>query len=165
MIVDTLANLDRYRGLDPRLDRGLAALKELDVERTAGSALREGRNELAGADLYAGLSSYRTQAPEAKAFEAHRRYLDIQVVLQGRETMSWAPLERLTLTVPYSAAEDIAYYRLAEGPGGLGMGVPLEPGLFAVLFPQDGHRPGCHPAAGEAVAVRKLVLKVRCDAT
>jgi biofilm protein TabA len=160
MILDSLANLDRYRGLDPRLDRGLEALRALCAETTA-SQLGDGRHELAGADLYASLSSYPTQAPEAKPFEAHRRYLDIQVLLQGRETLSWAPLERLTLTVPYSAAEDIAFYRLAEGAGGLGMDVPLEPGLFAVLFPHDGHRPGCHPAGGQAETVRKLVLKVR----
>jgi YhcH/YjgK/YiaL family protein len=152
MIIDSLANLDRYRGLDPRLDRGLEALKALGIERTA---LPDGRHELAGADLYAVLSSYRTQAPEAKALEAHRRYLDIQVVLQGREILSWAPLERLTLKVPYSEAEDIAYY------GDRGMDVALEPGLFAVLFPHDGHRPGCHPAGGQAITVRKLVLKVR----
>jgi biofilm protein TabA len=133
VILDILENLERYRGLGPRLDQGLEALRALAVGKSAGFPLADGRHELAGADLYAIVSSYLTEAPEAKPFEAHRSYLDIQVVLQGRETLQ---------------AEE-------------GLGVALEPGLFVVLFPQDGHRPGCHPAGEEAQAVRKIVLKVR----
>ncbi len=158
MIFDTLEHLERYRGLDARLDRGLEALRAFR-SRDAGFPLEDGRHELAGSDLYASISSYRSQAPEAKSFEAHRLYLDVQVVLEGRETLYWAPLEQLRPVGEYSPGKDIALYsREEEGPG---MGLPLEPGLFTVLFPQDGHKPGCHPAGGRPQAVRKLVLKVR----
>lgn len=160
MIIDTLENLERYRGLGPRLDQGLEALRALAAGKTGGFPLADGRHELVGADLYAIVSSYLTEAPEAKPFEAHRSYLDIQVALQGRETLYWAPLARLRPRTEYSTAEDIAYYCLA-GEAEEGLGVALEPGLFVVLFSQDGHRPGCHPAGKEAQAVRKIVLKVR----
>jgi len=157
MILDALENLERYRGLDPHLDRGLEALRRV----TQSSPLEHGRHELAGLELYASVSSYLSQAPEAKPFEAHRRYLDVQVVLEGRETLYWAPLGSLRLEKEYSPGEDIAYYSL--GAGGPGQGLALEPGLFVVLFPQDGHKPGCHPAGGRPQAVRKLVLKIRLD--
>ncbi len=158
MIFDALENLERYRGLDARLDRGLEALRGFRAGEP-GFPLEDGRHGLAGAELYASISSYLSQAPEARSFEAHRRYLDVQVVLEGRETLYWAPLGRLRLEKEYSASEDIAYYSLAQGAGGPGLA--LEPGLFVVLFPQDGHKPGCHPAGGQPQAVRKLVLKVR----
>jgi YhcH/YjgK/YiaL family protein len=158
VILDTLENLERYRGLDPHLDRGLEELRAFRSGKP-GFPLEDGRHGLAGAELYASISSYLSQAPEAKLFEAHRRYLDVQVVFEGRETLYWAPLGRLRLEKEYSASEDIAFYSL--GAGGLGQGLVLEPGLFVVLFPQDGHKPGCHPAGGQPQAVRKLVLKVR----
>jgi biofilm protein TabA len=162
VIFDALENLERYRGLDARLDRGLEALRALSAG-DAGLKLVDGRHGLAGAGLYANVSSYRTEDPAAKPFEAHRRYLDVQVVLEGRETLYWAPLRRLQAQGEYSPGEDITYYSPAPGAGGLELGLPLEPGLFVVLFPQDGHRPGCHPAGGRPQAVRKLVLKVRLD--
>jgi biofilm protein TabA len=148
MIVDMLANAGRYRGLSPLLDRGLEAMESLVTQPPA-----DGRHELAGADLSASLSSYATDNPAAKEFEAHRRYIDIQVVLRGSETLYWAPLASLEPKGEYSEAKDIAF---STGPAGLA--VPLEPGWFTVLFPQDAHKPGC--LRGSPSQVRKLVIKV-----
>jgi biofilm protein TabA len=156
MIADTLENLERYRGLDPRLDRGLEALRRL----AGGPPAADGRHELEGAELYASLSTYETAEPAEKSYEAHRRYIDIQAVLAGRELLFWAPLAGLATRRAYSAAEDVAFF---EDPAGGGAGLLLEPGVFTVLFPQDAHKPGCRDAgsAGNAGQVRKLVLKVR----
>ena len=151
MIVDTLAHAGCYRGMLPMLDHGLAALERLVAQPPA-----DGRHELAGASLYASLSSYTTGDPAGKPFEAHRRYVDIQVVLAGRESLYWAPLATLEPRGEYSATDDIAYYA-----GQAGLAVPLGPGWFAVLFPQDAHKPGCVPSpAGGEGTVRKLVIKV-----
>lgn len=153
MILDTLANAGRYRGLSPRLDRGLEAL-----ERLAAAPPADGRHDLEGSGLYASLSTYWTGSPESKPFEAHRRYIDIQVALAGRETLFWAPQAGLAVRTPYSDAEDITLY---EDPPGGGLAVALAPGSFAVLFAQDAHKPGCRAElGGRDERVRKLVLKV-----
>jgi YhcH/YjgK/YiaL family protein len=159
MIADTLAHLERYRGLDPRLDRGLEALRRL----AARPPEADGRHELEGEELYASLSTYETGEPAAKPFEAHRRYVDIQAVLAGQELLYWAPLAGLAERRAYSAAEDIAFF---QDPAGGGAGLLLEPGSFVLLFPQDAHKPGCRVAGGSGGTggggqVRKLVLKVR----
>ncbi len=148
MIVDMLANAGRYRGLSPLLDRGLE-----EMERLVAQPPADGRHELAGADLYTSLSSYTTEAPAARGFEAHRRYIDIQVVLRGGETLYWAPLDAMNPQGEYSKADDIAFYE-----GLPSIAVPLEPGWFTVLFPQDAHKPGC--LRGSPSRVRKLVIKV-----
>jgi YhcH/YjgK/YiaL family protein len=158
MIADRLEHLDRYRGLDPRLDRGLEALRRL----AGGPPAADGRHELEGADLYASLSTYETGNPAEKSYEAHRRYIDIQAVLAGRELLYWAPLAGLAARRAYSEAEDVAFF---EDPAGGGAGLLLDPGSFIVLFPQDAHKPGCRVAGGSGgtggETVRKLVLKVR----
>jgi YhcH/YjgK/YiaL family protein len=151
MIIDTLANAGRCRGLAPLLDEGLEALARLAADPPA-----DGRHELAGPSLYASLSTYSIKSPREKLFEAHRRFIDIQVVLSGRETLYWAPLSSLETREQYSESGDIAFY---AGPAGCA--VPLQPGWFVVLFPQDAHMPGCllEPAQS-ASQVRKLVVKV-----
>jgi YhcH/YjgK/YiaL family protein len=148
MIVDTLANANRYRGIAPLLDRGLE-----EMGRLAESPLADGRHEIAGQKLSASFSSYLTEDPEEKPFEAHRRFIDIQVVLQGRETLYWAPLSSLEPRGEYSEAKDIAFF---TGP--TGVAIPLEPGWFTVQFPQDAHKPGC--LRGSPSRVQKLVIKV-----
>ncbi|OHD21077.1 MAG: hypothetical protein A2064_06240 [Spirochaetes bacterium GWB1_66_5] len=156
MIADRLEHLDRYRGLDPRLDRGLEALRWL-----AAAPPADGRHELEGAELYASLSTYETGNPAGKSYEAHRRYIDIQAVLAGRELLYWAPLADLAARRGYSEAEDAAFF---EDPAGGGAGLLLDPGSFVVLFPQDAHKPGCRVSGGSGGSggqVRKLVLKVR----
>ncbi len=157
MIADRLEQAGRYRGLDPRLDRGLEALLRLAADPPES----DGRQELEGEDLYASFSSYQTGEPAEKPFEAHRRHIDIQAVLSGGEVLYWTPLKGLVAHRAYSQAEDTALYQ--DPPDG-GVGLPLVPGGFAVLFPQDAHKPGCHPAGGpggRGQRVRKLVLKVR----
>lgn len=73
MIVDTLANAGRHRGLALLLDKGLEALARPSAEPSA-----DGRHELAGPSLYASLSTYSTESPRQKLFEAHRRFIDIR---------------------------------------------------------------------------------------
>jgi len=160
LIADTLEHLERYRGLGPMLDRGLEALRRLTGEAAASRAHApaDGRYELEGEELYASLSTYLTGEPAGKPFEAHRRYIDIQAVLSGREALYWAPLAGLRPRGGYSEAEDIT---LHEDPMDGGAGLSLEPGAFVVLFPQDAHKPGCCTARGGIQQVRKLVLKVR----
>ena len=166
MIADTVESLGRYLGLHPALDRGLEALRRLAESPPEA----DGRQDLEGEALYASFSSYSAGEPAAKTFEAHRKYVDIQAVLAGRETLYWAPLERLRERTAYEEAGDIATLEdpPARSPAGA---LDLAPGVFVVLFPQDAHKPGCRvrggppgappggPAGGERV--RKLVLKVR----
>jgi biofilm protein TabA len=150
MIVDMIASWSRYRGLSLLFDKALEAMVRL-----AASPSADGRQELAGPSLTASFSTYAAADPETKRFEAHRRFIDIQVVVAGRETLYWTPVSALAPEGEYSDQKDIAFY---TGPAGLA--VPLQPGYFTVLFPQDGHKPGCLPPTHGGEQVRKLVIKV-----
>jgi len=148
VIVDVVANLKFYRGLHPRLDKGLDYLKSI-----AGWDLADGRYELSGMEVYANVATYETLPPASKPYEAHRAYIDLQYVLAGKEGMFWAPLDELSTTTEYSGVEDIAYF---TGPDELL--IPLEPGRFVILFPWDAHKPGC--CSDQLGVVKKLVIKI-----
>jgi biofilm protein TabA len=149
MIVDTLDHIRQYADLDPALGAGLEYLY-----KAAASGLADGKYPIDGERLRASVSSYRTKEPGAVPFEAHRRYVDIQYMLSGSETMYWMPREGCAVREEYSADKDIEL--LADGPASA---LIAKPGVFLVFFPQDAHKPGCFAARQEDV--RKLVIKVR----
>lgn len=149
MIVDTLANAELYTSVHPGVGRGLAFLRSFDPTTP------DGRVDIDGDDVFALVQSYETEAAGDKSFEAHRVYLDIQFIVEGAEVIGVAPIGRLTATTEYDAEKDFLLFDgdVASTP------VLLLPGDFAVLFPEDGHKPGCCHLENQPV--RKVVVKVR----
>jgi beta-galactosidase beta subunit len=89
----------------------------------------------------------------------------IQLILQGAETIYWAPAADLEPDGEYDRAGDIRYFRDPGPPSGAGGAAPamaplrIHPGLFVLLYPEDAHKPG--RIWGTPQRVRKAVLKVR----
>ena len=150
MIQDYLENADSYRSL------GASMQKAFDFLESGGSkGLTDGRHDIDGDEVFALVQSYETQPAEEKRFEAHRRYIDLQYVAIGSEAIVWAPMSRLKGWDDYSEESDSLL--CSDGDG---VHLTLDEGSFAVLFPQDAHKPGCvwnHPGI-----VKKVVVKIRC---
>lgn len=147
MIFDSLAHIETYRHIHPRIYRGLKLL-ESDF-----SGVADGRYTLEGDDLFYMLQSYETK-PDPPFPEAHKAYVDIQCVLSGAEVIGVGALEDLT-EVEAHPERDLALYR---GPLNR---IALTPGKFIVLWPQDAHAAGI--ALGEPGPCHKCVVKVRID--
>jgi biofilm protein TabA len=124
------------------------------LARTDLATLPLGRTDIKGDDMYVTVSEAGTRAPEQVRFEAHRRYVDIQLVVRGQEAIGVAPAALLSTVEPYDAAKDIEFF--AEPPESVTL--PLREGDFAVFAPGDAHRPSLH-LDGPHVS-RKAVLKV-----
>lgn len=131
----------------------------LDFLRTVGPETPDGRVEVDGTAVYALVQSYQTRAEtDRPTFEAHRKYVDVQYVVSGKETLGWAPLDLVTVSAPYDEEKDAL----------LGF-VPVEERTFLrftsgqaiVLFPTDAHAPGL--AAGRPEAVKKVVVKIAIE--
>ncbi len=151
MIYDRIGSLESCKGISKNLDAAFTWLAG-----GAAAALADGRHLIKGDDIYVIVSTYETKAAGETRYEAHRRYIDIQVVLEGSETCFWAPAPDLTPSVPWDEAKDAGFFK---DPGSGEVALPLVPGFFAVFFPQDAHKPSCH-AAGKG-KVHKAVVKVR----
>ncbi len=150
MILDRLENAGMYRPLRPQIETALAYLAETDFHSVA-----PGRHDLDGDRLYAMVQHYATKPPAGARWEAHRRYLDVQYVVQGSERIGWSSLEKNTaLETPYDAEKDVVFYRTS---GDL---LLLTAGMFAIFAPQDIHAPGLYACPTEPVDVLKVVVKV-----
>ena len=148
MIIDLLNNAQLYHGVHPRLAQALKYLKETDL-----SAFLPGRFDIDGDDLYGLIIEYQTAPKEKSPWEAHRRYIDVQLMLKGQEMMGHAPIGALKVTKEYDETKDCL---LLEGGGSY---FTVKAGTFVVFGPQDGHQPGI--MIGTPQPVKKAVLKVR----
>ena len=117
----------------------------------------EKKYPLQGDDLFATVSAYDTRPWESALPEAHRRYVDIQMILSGRERAECMGRESLVVESPYDDAKDVEFYR---HPSTGKVVIDLFPGRFAVFFPHDAHTPGLVASEGPE-PVRKVVVKLR----
>lgn len=146
VIIDRLGNMAAAAWLPPRIRQALDYLRTTDL---ASAAL--GRHDLDGDRLFALIQEYTTRHPDDCAWEAHRKYTDVQYVVSGVERIGYANLAHCRERVPYDADRDVALFE----PGADFL--TLAAGTVAILGPQDVHAPGC--AAGAARSVRKVVVK------
>lgn len=148
MILDSLENAARYANSV----LGIAAAAEF---ARGAASLPAGRYELPGG-AYALVQEYETLDPAGLNWEAHRAFADVQVMLEGRESMGWAAA--LEGAGPYDEAKDAT---LAPGASGI-TELAMLPGLFALFLPGEPHRPKAR--AGAPGMVRKLVVKLPISA-
>jgi len=152
MITDTLSQCARYFSLSPRFAAAFEFLKNIPADKPAG------RYELDGDNCFALVQSYNTKPFEKATFESHQRYIDIQFIQSGIETMLWAPISTLKITQPYVAEKDVMFYATPRTPSQM-TAINVHPGEFTVFFPEDGHAPGIE--CGSSCELHKVVIKVK----
>lgn len=149
MIQDTLANSACYEALNPRFAKAFAYLRSVDGTQALG------RHDLEGDACFALVQTYETKPLEKAKFEAHRKYIDVQFIYSGRETILWAPLAAMKEeTLAYSEEKEAALWKLVPEVTPLHMSA----GHFAILYPQDAHAPCIEWDRPEQVF--KVVVKV-----
>ena len=127
MIYTTLDRLARYRGLCPSLDTAIDYLATADL-----SALKPGRNEVDGDNVFINRFGYTT-LPQAEA--------------------AWEGHARLTPTTRDEASDFIGY----DGP--VDAWCPMAPGTALIVFPEDVHMVKVQKDG--PVQVEKAVFKLK----
>ena len=154
MIVSHLDFLDKDGPvLPPALHRALNYLKSTDF-----SKVQPGKFAIDGDKLHGMLNEYQSEPKEKRRLEAHRKYIDVQYMVSGEETIGYGRLtDDLIVLEDKLAEKDAIFFQEVSNE----TDIVMTPGMYAIFFPWDVHRPNC--AAGSPGAVRKVVLKVAVD--
>jgi biofilm protein TabA len=146
MILDTLDRVSTLAVMSPAFADAAAFL--------AGGGLADlepGRFDVGTRGVSVIVACGGARRADEGRLEAHRRFIDIQVLLAGRESIGWRPLADCRQPdAAYDPATDLQFF--ADPPQ---VWLPLEPGQFAVFWPADAHL----PQVGEG-DMKKLVVKV-----
>ncbi len=146
MILDDLKRAQRYAALHAGFQAGFEFLRREDL-----LGLDCGRHEIDGDRVFALINRDAGRGRGGARLEAHRKYIDIQYLVDGAETIGWRPTaECETLTDEYVTERDIMFFGDAPYTW-----VELPVGKFMIFFPDDAHAPLA--ASGDNV---KAVIKV-----
>ena len=150
MILGNLNYPSRYGGLGTRV---LTGLKFLSEHAGDFKNMPAGHYEIDADNIFYEVSEFYTVPAQAKFFEAHRKYIDIQVTISGEEWYGHAIVSLLREEQKYSDDKDIAFY------SGEGVYLQTPPGHFILFMPEDAHKPGVFFQKRELV--KKIVMKVK----
>lgn len=144
MIYDNIKKISRYTGSDEKLGFCLEKARELSPQTP------DGRYDLAEG-IFVNVSSYELAPKDGWTFEAHEKYADVQLILEGAEIIGVSSGDA-TETVAYDAEKDIKFFEGNAAP------LKLEVGDFAVFYPDELHAPA-HFAGVKNV--KKAVFKIK----
>lgn len=131
-------------------DKAFAFLNDKKLD-----TLAPGKYVIDGDDVYAMITEAPSKEFDKSAWESHRKYIDLQHVIRGKEKIGVAPVTSATITNPYDETKDAANYT-AEGKYYV-----ASPEIFFLFFPGDAHRPNIQIESGDTTKVKKMVIKIR----
>lgn len=132
MILDVLENAQRYFALHQRFSEAFDFLLRPELKE-----LPEGKHAIDGDRLFAIVAKEAGRKKEDALLEIHKKYIDIQLILAGTDTMGWRPKTSCLKRVEaYDPETDLQFY----GDEPLSWPV-VTAGAFAIFFPEDAHMP------------------------
>jgi YhcH/YjgK/YiaL family protein len=149
MIVDRIENSDEYCILNPNFKVAFDFLKKVKIEDFTEEKLK-----IDGDNVFAIINDYTTKDAEVSQLESHRKYIDIQYMLEGEELIGYSPLTNQVACAEYETDSDIMFF-----PDKPSCFIKLTPESYSILYPQDLHMPGIKVSS--PAPIKKIVVKVK----
>lgn len=149
MIIDKIENIETYKDLSAELFEGLKYIRSLDPDIELGIYPISEK-------LLLKVMEYSTGEECTLGYEAHKEHIDIHYVLSGHERIKWSPINEMDVKNNYDSENDAIFY---EKPIKHVSEALLGDGVFAIMFPQDGH--ACTFFVGKCETIKKIVVKVK----
>lgn len=147
MICDNLANISIYSEIPEEVSRFLLSLS---------SQTPAGHYEISE-NIYANVDVYETKPINKCKFEAHKRYIDIQMLLDGKEQLDCTSADGLKISEAYDENKDIMFFETQkELPEA---SYTLIPKRFVLIYSHEAHRPQM-ALNSISETVKKVVVKI-----
>ena len=136
MIVDHINNWRRY-GFGPAWEETMRWLENYAPGGSGSLAdLTDGTHPLT--DGFVSVATLTSRPLSGSLYECHKRFCDVQMVVEGQEWLFNAATTGLSLDGPFDDQRDVGFFQPAPAEVSR---VTLSPGTFALLFPWDAHLP------------------------
>lgn len=148
MIVDKIENLKLYKEIPSSVVQFISQLNIDNIE-LGKYILSDG--------IYVNIEEYETKAIEDAKFESHDKYIDIQLLLFGTESIYYTSREDLSILNSYDTTRDITFYadNVEKYPS-----ITLDGSNFMMIFPHEAHAPQVS-INNSSQKVLKVVAKIK----
>lgn len=137
----------------PYLEKGIKECFEYAKTHDLAS-FEKGSHEIDGDRLFVNIVEYTTTTPEERFWEAHKKYLDVHVMLRGTEQIDLNFIQNMKLN------EFVEKDDFLPMDGNKNSSVVLTDGDFLICYPNDGHRTAGQ-AGDKPETIKKAIFKVR----
>ena len=97
MIIDRIENANLYKNIGERISKSFDYIKTTNLKN-----LPAGKYPIDGENIFALVSEYKTKLESEGKLEAHKKYIDVQYVLNGEELIGYFPfLQSLIICTKY----------------------------------------------------------------
>jgi len=135
-------------------EKAMKYLEETDLD-----ALPVGKHEIDGDRVFVNVSEYETHEEGEGLLEFHRKYIDLQYVISGRETILFEHIDRTDPAKPYDEAKDMGFVKAKN----LSLSLEADPYVFFIFFPYDAHGPGVNRFYQKPEKVKKAIVKIKIE--
>lgn len=129
------------------------ALKYL--EQNDLKELENGRYDVLGDDIYVNIQDYTSKPETQGKWEAHRKYIDIQIMVKGSEKIGVGEIDNFQTSEAYDEGKDLEFLSATNDNYQF---INMNENDFIILYPQDVHMPQI--ALNTPSYVKKAVVKI-----
>lgn len=129
------------------------ALKYL--EQNDLKELENGRYDILGDDIYVNIQDYTSKPETQGKWEAHRKYIDIQIMVKGSEKIGVGEIDNFQTSEAYDEGKDLEFLSATNDNYQF---INMNENDFIILYPQDVHMPQI--ALNTPSYVKKAVVKI-----
>lgn len=147
MIFGNVKNLGEYPFLEEKIQECFTYAQENDL-----LAYEKGSHEIDGERLFVNIVEYTTTEAENRFWEAHKKYLDVHLMLRGNEQIDLNFIQNMDIK-EFVEADDFL-----PMDGEKNSSIVLKDGDFLICYPSDGHRTAV--AVNEPETIKKAIFKV-----
>lgn len=148
MVFGNIRDLNDYGFLEEKIKKCFAYAKENDL-----MSYEKGSHEIEGDDLFVNIVEYETTNVENRFWEAHRYYLDLHLMLDGKEKID------VNFTDNLEQKEFVEKDDFLPMEGKENGFVILEEGDFLLCYPKDAHRTAVQ--VEDPMKIKKAIFKIR----
>ncbi len=151
MIFDNLNNMEQYYKLNENFKIGFEFLLNNDLK-----SLKDGKYQIKGDEVFANIQSLTTKEKSQKKWEAHKKYIDIQYVISGKECMGYGIYEDFKTSEKYDEIKDVEFLE-----GEKYNYINVKENEFVIFYPNDVHAPMLCIENPEQI--KKVIVKIAID--
>lgn len=148
MIYGNIKNLDEIKNLlDEKIKKCFEFYKSNNLE-----SFEKGSYKIDGDNLFVNIVEYETTIEENRFWEAHKKYLDIHLILLGKEIINVNFIDNMKQK-DFVDKDDFLPLE-----GDKKSSIVLEKGDFLICYPSDGHMTGIK--VNDSENIKKAIFKV-----
>lgn len=149
MIFGNIMHEEKYDFLTEKIKACFAYAKQYDL-----ATYNKGSYKINGDDFFVNIENYATVKREDRFWEAHRKYIDVHMIIEGEESIDVSFCDNMQIKSFDEQRDFVELIGKEQATVNL-----LNKGDFLICYPEDAHRTAI--MYKESKVIKKAIFKIK----